>query len=130
MVAPGPATRRLLRFRQLVEAQFRQHWTVARYATELGLSADGLHDLCTRTLARTPLALLHQRVGREACGLLAGTDLSVERLATELGFGSSSHFSRFFKRLMGVGPRAWRDKARSQAASGRPLEPSSYADWP
>ena len=126
----GSPTPRLLRFRHLVEAQFREHWTVARYARELSISPDRLHDLCVRALGRSPLALVHQRVVREACALLAGTDLSVERLAADLGFGSASHFSRFFKRWMTVGPKAWREQVRAQAAAGRRLGPASYADWP
>jgi AraC-like DNA-binding protein len=129
-MSPGPGGRRLLRFRHLVEAQFRAHWPIARYAGELGLSPDGLHDLCVRTLKRTPLALVHQRIVREACSLLAGTDLSVDRLASDLGFSSASHFSRFFKRWMGVGPKGWRSQVRGMAAAGLPQQPVSYADWP
>jgi AraC-like DNA-binding protein len=125
----GGASPRLLRFRQLVEVQFRQHWPVARYAAELSISADRLHDLCVRSLGRAPLALVHQRVLREACSLLAGTDLAVERVAADLGFGSPSQFSRFFKRGLGGGPKAWRGQARAQV-SGRVLGPGSYADWP
>jgi AraC family transcriptional regulator, transcriptional activator of pobA len=129
--AQGPrGHQRLLRFRHLVEAQFRQHWPVARYAAELALSADRLHELCVGTLGRPPLALVHQRLVREACSLLAGTDLAVERLAADLGFGSASHFSRFFRRWMGTPPSAWRAQVRAQAAAGRPVGPASYADWP
>jgi len=136
--APGPTGRadagtgasRLLRFRHLVEAQFRGHWTVARYAAELAISADRLHDLCVRALGRRPLELVHQRVLREACSLLAGTDLSIERVAADLGFSSASHFSRFFKRGLALGPQAWRRQARQAAALGRPALPGSYADWP
>lgn len=129
-MAHGPGGQRLLRFRYLVEAQFRAHWPIARYAEELGITPDGLHDVCVRTLDRTPLALLHQRVVREACSLLAGTDLSVERLASDLGFSSASHFSRFFKRWAGSGPTAWRSRVRDQAAAGLTQQPLSYADWP
>jgi AraC family transcriptional regulator, transcriptional activator of pobA len=126
----GSGAHRLLRFRHLVEAQFRDHWSVARYARELSISADRLHELCVHRLRRTPLALIHQRVVREASSLLMGTDLSIERVAADLGFASSSHFSRFFRRWAGVGPKAWRDQARRQAASGQIVAPSSYADWP
>lgn len=128
--ATGAAPPRLLRFRHLVEAQYRTHWPLARYAAELGLSADRLHDLCQRNLGRSPLALVHQRLAREACSLLAGTDLAVERVAVDLGFGSSSHFSRFFKRWLQHSPSAWRAQARAQAATGRTAVPTSYADWP
>lgn len=133
MPAPQAAShsvQRLQRFRHLVEAQFRDHWTITRYATELSLTPDRLHDLCVRALDRTPTALVHQRLVREACLLLASSDLSVERLATELGFGSASHFSRFFKRWMQMGPKAYREQSRRRASAGQDATPQSYADWP
>ena len=123
-------TQRLQRFRQLVEAQFREHWPVARYAAELALTPDRLHDLCVRSLGRPPLTLVHQRVTLEACRLLGGSDLGVEAVAAELGFGSASHFSRFFRRWAEASPSAWRAQARARARAGQPSLPGSYADWP
>lgn len=138
MAGPGPAApplagradQRLRQFRHLVEAQFRQRWPVARYASELALSPDRLHDLCVRSLGRPPLALVHQRLLREACLLLTGSELSVERLAGDLGFAGASQFSHFFKRGMAVGPKAYRERSRALVAAGQPMLPSSYADWP
>lgn len=128
---PGlPAPQRLLQFRHLVEAQFRSHWPLARYAAELGISPDRLHDLCVRALGRPPLELLHQRLLREACSLLAGTDLPVERVALELGFTGSSAFSRFFRRGLRHSPSAWRAAVRAQAAAGPAAAAPNYADWP
>lgn len=121
---------RLQRFRQLVEAQFREHWPVARYAQALAITPDRLHDLCLRSVGRPPRVLIHQRVVVEACRLLAGTDLAVEAIGAELGFGSASHFSRFFRRWAEVPPRAWREQVRSRARSGLAALPGSYADWP
>ena len=128
--ALGRGAHRLRRFRQLVEAQFREHWPVARYAAELAISPDRLHDMCISSLQRTPSALVHQRLAHEATLLLAGSDQSIERLASDLGFGSASHFSRFFKRWMSVGPKAYRDRVRALAAAGGRASPTSYADWP
>ncbi len=127
----GSAAQRLLHFRQLVETQFRDHWPVARYAQALGISADGLHDLCMRNLKQSPLSLVHQRLAREAATLLGGTDLAVQALAHELGFASASHFSHFFKRWSGQSPQQWRQWARQQvpARQQRP-ERWNYADWP
>lgn len=126
----GGGAQRLQRFRQLVEAQFREHWPVARYAQALAITPDRLHDLCLRSVGRPPLVLIHQRVVVEACRLLAGTDLAVERIGAELGFGSASHFSRFFRRWAEVPPRAWREQVRRRARSGLAALPGSYADWP
>lgn len=126
----NPNAERLQRFRHLVEAQFRHHWSVSRYAAELDLSPDRLHDLCARTIERSPITLVHQRLFREACMMLAGSDLSVEKLASDLGFASASHFSRFFKRWARASPKAWRTQSHALAAAGRPRAPTSYADWP
>lgn len=126
----GPGAQRLLRFRHLVEAQFRAHWPVWRYADELGVSTDRLHALCEQRLGRSPLQLVHQRLVREACSLLIETDLPVARVASELGFGAVSSFSRFFKRWQGRGPQAWRMDSSRHRLAGRASEPSSYADWP
>ena len=73
---------------------------------------------------------MHQRVVREACLLLTGSELSVERLSGDLGFASAAHFSHFFKRWMDVGPKAYRERSRAQIATGQPARPTSYADWP
>ena len=126
----GNAAQRLLQFRQLVETQFRRHWPIARYAQALGISADGLHDLCVRNLHQPPLSLVHQRLAREAAGLLSGTDLAVQALADELGFPSASHFSHFFKRWSGQSPKQWRQWARQQRSATPRPERLNYADWP
>ncbi|MCE2659940.1 MAG: helix-turn-helix domain-containing protein [Rubrivivax sp.] len=126
----APARQRLLRFRHLVEAQFRTRWPVSRYASELGLSPDGLHDLCVRSLGRSPLSLVHERVVGEACTLLARTDLGVDQLSADLGFDSPSHFSRFFKRWTGRSPTHWREGVRVQAQQGQARQQLGYGDWP
>jgi AraC family transcriptional regulator, transcriptional activator of pobA len=129
-VDTGSGPQRLAQFRQLVEMQFRRHWSVARYAQALGISPDGLHDLCMRSLHQAPLALVHQRLAREAASLLNGTDLSVQALADELGFASASHFSHFFKRWSGQSPLHWRRWARQRSPSAPRAEALNYADWP
>lgn len=126
----GHSASLLQRFRHLVEAQYRDHWTIARYAHELALTPDGLHDLCRRKLGRMPSELVHQRLVREACVLLGESAGSVGRVGSELGFGSASHFSRFFKRWMGASPRAYREQSRRQAAQGLTPRLYGYADWP
>lgn len=126
----GAGPNRLVQFRQLVETQFRHHWPVAKYAQALGISADGLHDLCMRTLHQSPLSLVHQRLAREAASLLSGTDLPVQAMADELGFANASHFSHFFKRWSGQSPLHWRRQSRQRPATASSAEALNYADWP
>ncbi len=121
---------RLQQFRRLVEAHFRQRWPVARYAQALGITPDGLHDLCLRKLGRGPRALLQQRQQREACALLLDSARPLQQIAAELGFRGGAEFGRFFRRGSGASPSAWRDAQRRRAASGAAPQPAGYADWP
>jgi AraC family transcriptional regulator, transcriptional activator of pobA len=124
----GASSSLLLRFRHLVELHFRAHWTVAQYASSLGISADRLHDLCTRSLQHTPLELLHDRVIHEAKLRLVRSGLTIEQVADNLGFKSATHFSRFFRRETGLTPAGYRREAHGPAVN---VDVSrSYADWP
>jgi two-component system response regulator YesN len=48
----------------------------------------------------------------EACRLLKNTAGRVKNIAAELGYESAAHFSRIFKREMGVTPQEYRDKQK------------------
>lgn len=120
----------LVRFRHLVETHYRARWRIADYARELGVSSDRLHDTCVRVLRRTPLELLHDRIGHEAGLRLARSGQSIEALAEHLGFRSASHFSRFFKQRSGLAPAAYRKAAREASAQSPVLAATAYADWP
>lgn len=120
----------LVRFRHLVETHFRARWRIADYARELGVAHDRLHDICVRVLHRTPIELLHDRIGHEAGLRLARSGQGIEALAEHLGFRSASHFSRFFKQRSGLTPAAYRKAAREASAQSPALAATAYADWP
>jgi transcriptional regulator GlxA family with amidase domain len=60
--------------------------------------------------------LLHHRVMR-AQRLLESTDLSVEAVAREAGFGTAISLRPHFRRIVGVSPQAYRDTFRIRSAS-------------
>ncbi len=133
--AAGPAARGeqhgyLQRFRQLVEAGFRAHRTVADYARDLGVSPDRLHAICTRELGKSPKALIAERVAREAAIGLERSTLSIKQLGYALGFRDPAHFSHFFRRMVGVSPGRFRRMLVSSASGAAGFEPPNYADWP
>ncbi|HZR41131.1 MAG TPA: helix-turn-helix domain-containing protein [Ktedonobacteraceae bacterium] len=72
--------------------------------------------MSTRTLSRrfreqtgtTPLQWLNRARLRKAQCLLETTDYSVEWIASQVGFGSSTTFRDQFKRLVSVNPQAYR----------------------
>ncbi len=65
----------------------------------------------------TPIAYLIQlRVGRAAT-LLRGGDESITDIAFRVGFSDSNYFTRQFRRLLGVTPRAYRQQSPPPAIS-------------
>jgi AraC-like DNA-binding protein len=120
----------LQRFRQSVEANFRQHWSIADYAAELGISTDRLHAICQRTLKRSPIELVHDRLVREAKLRLERAARSVQDISDSLGFRDPANFSHFFKHKTGVSPAKYRAlAATATGAASIPLS-SGYYEWP
>ena len=76
----GDGPRLVGNFLQLVELHYRDNWSVARYASTLGVTDDKLHSHCKREEGRSPRAIIHARVIREACTRLLQLDLPVEQI--------------------------------------------------
>ena len=105
-------------------------WIQQNLSRDLSLSAIARRAaMSTRTLSRrfreqmgtTPAAWIsHARV-RRAQHLLETTDLAIERLAAECGFGSASVLREHFGRIVGTTPLAYRrafsPRARRYTAS-------------
>lgn len=120
----------LERFRHLVEAHLRERWPVHRFAKELNVSPDRLHDICTRTLGKPPQRLIRDRLSFEAETLLQRSHQTLDQIADHLGFRSTSQFSAFFKSEAGVPPGAFRRASRQQGWDEKANEVGSFADWP
>ena len=115
---PGPADgaaagapAHLARYRALVDARFRLQPSVASLAAELGISATQLNRICQAQLGKGALDLLHARLALEAQRQLAYTNQSIKRIGMDLGFADPGYFTRFFQRLCGLSPTAWRRRA-------------------
>ncbi|MEH3148102.1 MAG: helix-turn-helix domain-containing protein [Methylobacterium frigidaeris] len=102
------------RFRRLVEAHLREHWPVARFASELGVSPDRLHAACTEATGRAPQVILHDRLMLEAKRSLIYTALPVAKIAFDLGFNDPAYFSRFFAARAGMSPAAYRKRGHEE----------------
>ncbi|WP_046244363.1 AraC family transcriptional regulator [Hymenobacter terrenus] len=92
------------RFNVLVEKNFRRLHQVQDYAELLHKSPKTLANLFGQYNNQTPLAVIHARVVLEAKRLLLYTDSSVKEIAYQLGFEDVSHFSRLFKKSLGLTP--------------------------
>ena len=109
--APASGTRALghvRRFRDLVDVQFRQQPTLTALSHGLGITPTQLNRLCHQVLGHSALGVLHGRLVLEAQRDLAYTTQSVKQIGGSLGFADAAYFTRFFLRLTGHTPTAWR----------------------
>lgn len=81
-------------------------WTVAALAGEAGQSRSVFARRFLRALGVAPLRYLTDLRMRLALQRLRDEQVSVERVAEALGYGSLAAFSRAFKRSVGVSPGA------------------------
>ena len=97
-------------FHVLVEMHFRDKQKVADYASLLHKSPKTLANLFAQHQEPSPLRQIHERITLEAKRMLLFTDRSIKEVGYELNFLEEAHFSRFFKRLTGVTPTAFREE--------------------
>jgi AraC family transcriptional activator of pobA len=106
---PGPrALQHALRFRELVDQDFRSHKPIEVYARRLGLTSPHLNRICREHLGDTALGVVHQRIILEAKRYLTFTTLSAKEIALALAFDDPAYFARFFKQKTGLPPLAFR----------------------
>lgn len=98
----------LNRFRELVDAHFRNHWSLARYAETLGVTPTTLGRICRNELGESPTSVINERTIREAQRQLAYTEREIKQIAHELGFADSTYFSRYFRKHAGQKPSEFR----------------------
>ncbi|MFD0917135.1 helix-turn-helix domain-containing protein [Pseudahrensia aquimaris] len=117
-------------FRQSLETHMRERWPVSRYAQELGVSSDHLHDICTRVLNKAPKKLIQERLAFEAETLLAKSQMTLGQIADYLGFPSAPQFFAFFKTQTGMPPGRYRKQMRGRAQRQNSESDRTFADWP
>ena len=105
------------RFRALVDARFRTRCSVESYAGELGVTPGQLTRLCREVLGMSSLDVINARVMHEAQRDLVYSTISIQQLASTLGFEDEAYFSRFFRKHSGQTPKEFRRLALQQVAA-------------
>jgi len=80
-------------------------------SAEMGFTSAYLTKLFNKHVGETPLKYLTALRIREACRLLKETDLSVARVGEATGYQDQFHFSKTFRKIMGMNPTAYRKGA-------------------
>jgi len=106
------------RFRGLVETHFKEHWTVAAYASALAITPTHLNRVCRSVLGRSALEVIHDRLLLEAKRSLIYTSMTVKEVSNALCFSDPAYFTRFFAKNAGQSPTAFRGARREGSGEG------------
>ena len=97
-----------LRFRDLVEQQFKTVRTVRRYAAQLSVSEKRLAQATANILGKLPKELIDERVTLEAKRLLVHTRATSKEIGFALGFAEPTNFIKYFRRQTSLTPSEFR----------------------
>lgn len=106
--SPGSAL--LRRFEAEVDCHLLSHRSVAAHARALAVSPTHLSRVVRAATGQPASRLIEARLMREARRQLAYTSLPVTTIAYTLGFADPAYFSRVFRRVEGLSPRAFRER--------------------
>lgn len=96
------------KFFKLVHENYKCHHSVSYYADVLCVSGKYLSQIVRTFSTHTPKEIIDRRLAIEALFLLTKTEKNIQEISNELGFPDQSHFGRFFKRILGMSPLAYR----------------------
>jgi transcriptional regulator GlxA family with amidase domain len=88
-----------------------RNWSVASLARESRMSRSAFALKFKTILGHTPLEYLTQWRMYKAGAIIRSNNTSFSEVASAIGYGSASSFTRVFKREMGAAPREYRRKS-------------------
>jgi len=104
----NPAHTLFVKFRKLLEENYREIHTVSGYADLLNVSSKTLTNCTNEISHQTPLQIINERLTLESKRLLAYSDKNISEIGFELGFEDPSYFVKFFKRITKMLPGDFR----------------------
>lgn len=99
-------------FVRLLPENFIKHRDIAYYADALNITPTYLSRVVRELTRRTVMGYVNQLLVMEATFLLRTTKLSIAQISYRLHFSDQAAFSKFFTRLQGVTPKAYRRQKR------------------
>ena len=96
------------RFINLVSKNFKQERDIGFYADKLCITNKYLSTLLKQNTGMTALEWIERYVVLYAKSSLSSTSMTIQQISDELGFPSQSVFGKYFKRVEGISPRAYR----------------------
>ena len=95
-----------------MRAHLKAGVTLESLAEVSGWSVSHYSSLFKQQIHQTPMQFFTYLRVQHACQLLEYTKQRIQEIADEVGYDDPYHFSRVFKQLMGVSPRAYRGQGQ------------------
>lgn len=100
-------------FIRLVERDFMQHRDLGYYADALCITKKYLSSVVKRVTGMTASSMVSRYVVMWAKQRLIHSNMTVKQISDTLGFPNQSFFGRYFHRVVGLGPDAFRKSKRN-----------------
>ncbi len=118
--AAGSARAALVaRLREKIESNLRRGLAMTDYARMLSVTPARLRAACLEIAGKPPTRILEERLLLEAKRNLTYTNMTIAQNAYDLGFADPAYFSRFFSRLAGESPAAFRKRTAARHADSQ-----------
>lgn len=111
-----PSQRLARKAAAFIQAHYAEPLTRGQIAYHVGLSANRLTEYFHQEMGMPPLVYLNRYRILQARRLLELKQMSIGEVCAAVGFNDSSHFSRLFRREVGVSPREFQQGRRGSAA--------------
>ena len=95
--------------KEAIEKDFKSKHTANDYATLLNISPNALARITKKYFNKTLTDLIAERIIIEAKRELYLTNKSIKQVAFELGYDDEYYFNRFFKKIVNIPPRQYRE---------------------
>ena len=95
-------------FEVLLEKKFKEEKTASFYASKFNITLKHLNRICNEILKKTTTEVIIDRIILEAKRMLMDKNLTINEIATELGYADNSYFTRLFKKHTAMTPTAFR----------------------
>src|SRR5690606_21818738 len=97
-------------FQSVLEDHFIHSRSVSFYAVHYGLSVDAFSKKIKSYYGKSPSRLIQERLVLEAKKMLHLTHKNIKEIAADLCFEDQFYFSRYFKKQVGISPKAFREQ--------------------
>lgn len=94
----------------LMENNFKTKREVSWYASQLCISYKSLNEICKKSLNQTAKQIIDEYVVTEVKRKLAVASVPIQTLCYEFGFEDLSNFNKYFKKVVGITPKQFKNQ--------------------